>query len=77
MCSAVKDMKALLKQFPSLYMTRSKKHIRVVDHVSGDYIIASATPSCKRHMANFKSDVRKLAHGCGYKSRNLKKFEDA
>ncbi len=77
MTSYNKDFNALLKKFPTLYMTRSKKHLRVIDSITGDFVIAAQTPSCKRSWANLQSDCRKLVHGYGYIKRRMEKAEQA
>lgn len=65
-----KDTKALLKDFPSLLVVRTRRHLRIVDPGTGDYVIAALTGSDYRGLRNLRSELRKLKDGFGYSAGN-------
>ncbi len=65
-----KDTKALLKEFPSLLVVRTRRHLRIIDPGTGDYIIAALTGSDHRGLRNLRSELRKLENGFGYSAWN-------
>jgi hypothetical protein len=65
-----KDTQQLLKNFPDLYVTRTRRHYRIVNPKTGDFVVASCTPSDRRAVHNLRSDLRRLHAGWGYLARN-------
>ncbi len=56
----------LLREFPEFFVTKTRRHYRIEDPVTGNFFITSSTPSGCRYRQNFRADLRRLRRGCGY-----------
>lgn len=68
-----KKTSQVLRQFPELLVTRTKRHYRITDPISGDFLITSSTPSGCRYEQNLRSDLHRLRIGCGFLERARRK----
>lgn len=61
-----KDCRALLKRFPELVVSHTKRHLKISHPGTGDFVIAPISGSDWRGLRNLERDLRRLAGGYGY-----------
>lgn len=66
-----KRLTQLLKEFPEFFVTRTKRHYRVTNPVTGKFLITSSTPSGCRYERNVRADLRRLRKECGSQSLSM------
>lgn len=64
-----KEMQQVLKDFPEFFVTRTKRHYRVSNPLTGDFVITPSSPSGHRYVNNFRADLKRLRRGCGYQTK--------
>ncbi len=64
-----KEQRQLLSHFPSLDVSRTKRHLKIANPVTGDYVIAPLSGSDWRGLRNLERDLRRLIEGIGYLKR--------
>jgi len=61
-----KEQRQLIRQFPTLLVARTKRHLRISHPVTGDFVIAPVSGSDWRGLRNLQRDLRLLVTGVGY-----------
>jgi hypothetical protein len=61
-----KDMRQLLKRFPTLVVSHTKRHLKISHPVTGNFVIAPISGSDWRGLRNLTRDLRRLMEGGGY-----------
>lgn len=69
-----KDAAQLLRSFPELKVSFTKRHVRITNPSNGDFVIASMSPSDCRFLRNLRRDLRLLRLGRGYMYFNRSRF---
>lgn len=70
-----KYTRQILKDFPHFKIAHCKRHLKIVDPRTGDYIIAPKTCSDHRGFENMRCALRRLARGYGFLARSKKQRE--
>lgn len=66
-----KELKFLLKEYPELSISRTRRHYRLTDPNTGDFVVAACTASDHRAEHNLRAALKRLRAGYGYLARNL------
>lgn len=61
-----KDQRQLLRKYPTFFVSRTKRHLKISHPVTGDFVIAPISGSDWRGLRNLERDLRVLAGGHGY-----------
>jgi hypothetical protein len=61
-----KEQRQLLKRFPSLVISHTKRHLKISHPVTREFVIAPISGSDWRGLRNLERDLRRLAEGSGY-----------
>ena len=65
-----KEQRQLLKRFPSLVVSHTRRHLRISHPLTGDFVIAPISGSDWRGLRNLERDLRRLSGGDGYLAKN-------
>jgi hypothetical protein len=65
-----KNQRQLLKRYPTLVVSHTKRHLKISHPANGDFVIAPSSGSDWRGLRNLDRDLRRLADGVGYLARN-------
>jgi hypothetical protein len=61
-----KEQRQLIKRFPTLVVSHTKRHLRISHPGTGDFVIAPISGSDWRGLRNLERDLRRLENGNGY-----------
>jgi len=64
-----KDLKKLLSRYSHLALTRTRRHLRISNLKTGNFVIAPCSGSDWRGIKNLESDLKRLCAGVGYYNR--------
>jgi hypothetical protein len=69
-----KDLRKLIGQFPNLIVTHARRHFKVYNPITQDFVIAPVTGSDWRGLRNLRGELERLsASGQGYMARAAEK----
>lgn len=71
-----KDIVKIFRSYPDFKVTRTKRHFRVTNPCTGDFVITATTPSDCRYLRNLQKDLRRLRLGYGYMHLNKSRFHN-
>jgi hypothetical protein len=72
-----KTTRQILKDFPDFKIAHLRRHFKVTNPTTGDFIIVPATCSDRRGFENMKCALRRLARGHGFLARAKQQREQA
>lgn len=61
-----KDLKKLLAHYKQFDVTRTRRHIKIIDPKTNGFVIAPISGSDRRGIKNLERDLRHLCAGVGY-----------
>ena len=66
-----KDQRQLLQRYPALVVTHTRRHLKISNTATGDFVIAPVSGSDWRGLRNLERDLRRLdVTGEGYLARS-------